>query len=127
MTNPMESADPMEGDSEPEVWEPKKCSANSKQSGERCGRWAIPGGTVCPMHGGKAPQVKAAADNRLAQLVDPAIKALEALVERAKPDMTKLKAVEAVLDRAGYAITRKHELSVPDGEITFRIVDAERD
>lgn len=107
------------------VWEPRKCSATSKQSGKQCGRWAIPGGTVCAMHGGKAPQVKAKADERLAALIPPAIKALQELIEGAKPDIARLKAVEAVLDRAGYAITRKHELSVPDGEITFRIVDAD--
>lgn len=44
--------------------EPKeKCSARSKQSGKRCGNYPVSGGTVCRMHGGKAPQVarKAAA------------------------------------------------------------------
>ena len=34
---------------------------HSKRSGERCRRLAIPGGTVCVMHGGAAPQVAAAA------------------------------------------------------------------
>lgn len=122
--NPMGDSDPMEPT--PEVWEPKKCSATSKQSGKRCGRWAIPGGTVCPMHGGKAPQVAAKAEQRLSELVPPAIAALQELIAVATPDIARLKAVEAVLDRAGFAITRKHELSVPEGEITFRIVDAEQ-
>lgn len=120
MTDPIEQVDPVE----PEVWEPKKCSATNRQ-GKRCGKWAIPGGTVCVMHGGKAPQVKAKADSRLAELVPPAIQALQELIAGATPDIARLKAVEAVLDRAGYAITRKHELSVPDGEITFRIVDSD--
>lgn len=120
MADPLERVDPME-----QVWEPKKCSATSKRSGKRCEKWAIPGGTVCPMHGGKAPQVKAKAEGRLAALVPPAIQALQELIEGATPDIARLKAVEAVLDRAGFAITRKHELSVPEGEITFRIVDSE--
>lgn len=36
-----------------------------------CKRWAIAGGTVCPSHGGRAPQVKAKAAERLADLIDP--------------------------------------------------------
>lgn len=120
----MEQPDPM--DMVPaQVWEPKKCSATSKQSGVQCQRWAIAGGTVCTMHGGKAPQVKAKADERLAELVPPAIQALRELIEGATPDFARLKAVEAVLDRAGYAVVKKHEVSIPEGEITFRIVDAE--
>ncbi len=43
----------------------KRCHARSKQSGQRCKRLAIPGGTVCVMHGGAAPQVAAAARRRL--------------------------------------------------------------
>lgn len=43
-----------------------QCSAKSIHSGKQCRRSAILGGTVCIMHGGKAPQVKAAADRRLA-------------------------------------------------------------
>lgn len=42
-----------------------KCSAKSKQTGKRCGQYAIPGGTVCRFHGGSAPQVKAKAAERL--------------------------------------------------------------
>jgi len=39
--------------------------ARSKRSRERCRRAPIPGGTVCMMHGGAAPQVAAAARRRL--------------------------------------------------------------
>ena len=39
--------------------------ARSKRSGQRCKRTPIPGGTVCTMHGGAAPQVRAAARRRL--------------------------------------------------------------
>lgn len=43
----------------------EKCTAKSKQSGERCKRWPIRGGTVCAIHGGKVPRVVAAARRRL--------------------------------------------------------------
>lgn len=42
-----------------------RCKAMAKSTGERCKRRPIPGGTVCVKHGGRAPQVKAAADQRL--------------------------------------------------------------
>lgn len=45
----------------------KRCTATAKRSGERCQRAAIPGGKVCIKHGGTAPQVKAAAERRLAE------------------------------------------------------------
>lgn len=43
-----------------------RCIARSKRSGEQCKRHALPGATVCSMHGGRAPQVKAAAARRVA-------------------------------------------------------------
>lgn len=43
----------------------EKCTAKSKQSGERCKRYPIRGGTVCAIHGGKTPVVAAAAKRRL--------------------------------------------------------------
>lgn len=45
-----------------------KCSAKSKQTGERCKQYAVKGGTVCRFHGGKAPQVKKAAEVRAAKI-----------------------------------------------------------
>lgn len=41
-----------------------KCRGTNRK-GQPCGNWAIKGGTVCEDHGGKAPQVKAAAQVRL--------------------------------------------------------------
>lgn len=38
-----------------------QCTATSTRSGERCQRAPVKGATVCPTHGGRAPQVKAAA------------------------------------------------------------------
>ena len=44
---------------------PTRCTAHSKRTGQQCKRWAIPGGTVCTMHGGAAPRVQEAARRRL--------------------------------------------------------------
>lgn len=45
--------------------EPRKCRATSKSTGKQCRRNALDGAVVCDLHGGKAPQVKAAAERRL--------------------------------------------------------------
>lgn len=42
------------------------CTGTSKQAHRRCRLRPIPGGTVCKWHGGGAPQVQAAAQQRLA-------------------------------------------------------------
>lgn len=49
-----------------------RCTATSSQSGERCRKRPIVGGTVCFTHGGSAPQVRAKA----------AVRVLEAAVAR---------------------------------------------
>jgi hypothetical protein len=41
-----------------------QCTANSKQSGERCTNGPVPGASVCHMHGGKAQTTIEAADRR---------------------------------------------------------------
>lgn len=48
----------------------RQCTARNRR-GERCKRGPIAGGTVCAMHGGKAPQVQRKAAERLADLIDP--------------------------------------------------------
>ena len=44
----------------------RQCTAKNRR-GEPCGRAPIKGATVCYAHGGRAPQVKAAAKRRLAE------------------------------------------------------------
>lgn len=41
------------------------CTATSKRSGLRCKRAPVPGAKVCKIHGGGAPQVRAAAARRV--------------------------------------------------------------
>lgn len=43
----------------------RHCTARSKRSGVRCRRFPVPGASVCVIHGGKAPQVQAAAKERI--------------------------------------------------------------
>lgn len=60
-----------------------RCTADSKQSGRQCrNKVAHPGANVCRMHGGAAPQVIAAADERMARVRD---EALARLFERVQP------------------------------------------
>jgi hypothetical protein len=54
-----------------------RCTAKSKTTGRQCGRPIVPGATVCRYHGGAAPQVKAAAERRLADAA--AVSALDRL------------------------------------------------
>lgn len=66
--NPARLADPMV---RPGVMGPHSagsvtCTARAKATGERCQRAPIRGGTVCYVHGGASPAVKAAAARRLA-------------------------------------------------------------
>lgn len=60
----------MSGQTTPRVVEadpnPERCGARTR-SGGVCGSWPVQGATRCRMHGGAAPQVKAAAKRRLAQ------------------------------------------------------------
>jgi hypothetical protein len=54
-----------------------QCTARSKQTGLQCRKSAIPGGAVCRFHGGAAPQVQAAALERLRTTRDLALAKLE--------------------------------------------------
>lgn len=45
----------------------KRCHAHSSRTGDPCKLWAVRGGKVCNKHGGKAPQVKAAAQQRVVE------------------------------------------------------------
>lgn len=92
---------------------PRQCTATSKATGNRCRRSAVLDGTVCPMHGGKAPQVRNAIERRrqeraavlavesfgLPVVVDPHTALLEEL-HRTAGAVAWLGAVVADIDRA---------------------------
>lgn len=90
--------------------EERRCTAKSKGSGQRCKKYAIPGGNVCTTHGGRAPQVKRKAQLRLLELVDPAIITLAKLMANGESDQVRLGAAKDILDRAG--VPRQAEATV---------------
>lgn len=97
----------------------RRCTATSTQSGERCKRAPILGGTVCATHGGSAPQVRDAAHRRLLELVDPALVRLHDLLASAD-ERVALQAVRLVLDRAGIPTDDD-----PAGWLTPEVVERE--
>lgn len=95
LTHPMDTPDTN--------WPAVRCRGTNRR-GTQCGRHAVPGAAVCRMHGGAAPQVQRKAALRLAALVDPAIATLarEMTNQTTGSAMSRLRAAENVLDRAGY-------------------------
>lgn len=91
----------------------RRCTARSSRSGRPCQRAPIKGGSVCATHGGSAPQVKAAARDRIAALVDPAIDALQRALKH-RDVHAAIRAARDLLDRAGYAAPKRVELDTPD-------------
>jgi hypothetical protein len=91
-----------------------RCSARSARTGKPCRKWAIAGGTVCPTHGGSAGHVKAAARERLAAMVEPALDGLQTALD-SKELPAILKAAQLVLDRAGFHPRSAVEVTGEDG------------
>ena len=107
--NPMEAEHPMER---------VTCTATNRQ-GKRCGKPPILGGTVCRMHGGAAPQVKAAALERLKLMQPKALDTLDRLLGREEFPTVQLAAVKDVLDRTEGKAMERVEQHV-DGDITLQ-------
>lgn len=100
-----------------------QCTAR-RSNGDPCSRRAISGGKVCYVHGGAAPQVKKAARERIAEMVDPALGVLYKAMKMGDKRSAHPLAVQAardVLDRAGYKATDKIQLTGagPSGEVVF--------
>ena len=64
------------------------CKAKSARTGKPCKKAPINGGTVCDRHGGRAPQVKKAAENRLKQYVQEMVDPDRVLAETARIAMS---------------------------------------
>ena len=93
---PLVRRDPM---AHPDPMAVRSCTARSKSTGKACRQPAIPGGTVCRYHGGAAPQVKAAAMDRLRALQHPAIDRLGQLIAQEEFPTVAYAASRDVLDR----------------------------
>lgn len=93
------------------------CTAKSRSTGKPCKGQAIRGATVCRLHGGSAPQVKAKALERLKALQPLAITQLEALLT-CEENAVRHGAVKTVFDYSGLKPTDKLKLS---GEVKHTI------
>ena len=92
----------------------QRCTARVSDGSRPCARWAINGSTVCATHGGQAPQVKKSAKERLAELVEPALKGLHTALKSGEiPSIVK--AAQIVLDRTGFHPSQAIELTGKDG------------
>jgi HEAT repeat protein len=97
-----------------------RCGATNR-AGNPCGRWAIPGGTVCPMHGGSAPQVREAARRRILTHAEQALETMVALL-RSESDAVRVRAAADLLDRAG--LKQATELAVSQADAPNAELDA---
>ena len=91
---PLKAADPIGNGHPMKV----TCKATNRQ-GKRCGKPPIPGGAVCRMHGGAAPQVRDAAEARLRALEFPAIDRIGQLIVQTEFPSVAYQASRDVLDR----------------------------
>jgi hypothetical protein len=85
----------------------RRCTAtygpSNEWRGQRCVALSIRGGRVCMGHGGRLPDVRKAAHQRLLQAADPAAARLVhiALKKRNVEDKDRIRAITEILDRAG--------------------------
>lgn len=90
-----------------------RCSARSRRTGDPCNNPPMHGTTVCRMHGGSAPQVKAAARVRIERAADRmAEKLLNIALDDGTPAPVALAAVKDALDRAGVSAKTAVEVTV---------------
>lgn len=89
-----------------------RCTAR-KQNGEPCKAMAARGANVCRVHGGSAPQVKAAAQRRIQNALDAAAKRLLGFAfDDDVAESIALQAVNGILDRGGLSAKQAVEVDV---------------
>ena len=94
------------------------CHAKTR-AGAPCGHHPMHGQRVCHMHGGKSPQAKAKAEERLRALEHPAISALADLINHADSDATRLSASRYLLELLGHKATVQVQ---SETEVTVRVI-----
>lgn len=92
-----------------------QCTAKSKSTGKQCARSAIAFGNVCRVHGGAAPQTKAAAMMRAMQHVDPIMAEVVRIALHGKSEAVRLQAAKEVFERLGLGDPKRIEITqIPD-------------
>jgi hypothetical protein len=105
-----------------------RCKALSKQTGKRCGQFCAAGFEVCKWHGGGAPQVKRAAQERLEAMVNDAITDIESLSKQRTHLPTAFNAARHILDRGIGAVRGSEQPAntIPQVVIGIRLAGPER-
>lgn len=99
-----------------------QCTAHTR-TGKQCGNDAMKGTHVCRMHGGSAPQVRAAAMQRLLAAADPVAAELVRLATRSDDEKIRLAACRDLLDRVAVASPKQIEI-MPDPALVRSWIDA---
>lgn len=107
------------------------CTALLRGDRSPCKNFAMNGTNVCRMHGGSAPQVRAAAQVRILMASDTAIARLVKLLG-SKDERVVLAAAKDLADRANLAGTQNLEVTVEKGQtfddvLESLLVDVEED
>lgn len=97
----------------------RRCRAHNRE-GDPCGAAPIRGGAVCVAHGGRAPQVKLSAQQRLSGFVEPILNEMYRLAISAESEAVRVQAAKDLLDRAGLKPPERVEAAVV-GAFTLRI------
>jgi hypothetical protein len=106
----------------------RRCTAQSKGTGDRCQRSAAIGQFVCDKHGAKTPEAIRVGKERLLMLLEPALGALYRALQTAPPcpacgrsdsdrDPTTVRAAQLVLDRCGFGPTANMNVLVTEEPI----------
>ena len=90
-----------------------QCKAHAR-SGAPCGKPAVPGARVCRFHGGRAPQVVAAARQRLLMAADPAAaKLIEIMRSKKTEPHVAISACKEILNLGRLGGSRRTRVRLP--------------
>ena len=89
--------------------ESRRCTAKISDGSRRCRKARMHGQRICGSHGGRSPQAKRSARERLNELAEPAIEALRVALE-SNDIRAIIRAAQIVLDRTGYGPSQHVEV-----------------